>query len=365
VVVGDETGRVHTVRLDGAIQNTSSVSTFPIAGLLANPAIPGSYYCTTQNSILQGATAVSLPASTGGWKIVGGQVPGGVLIVVADVGGTRVQAFDASLSTRLFETQISDGSIRDVVVADVDNDGRNDVVTTAGSRLFALNSGGILLDRFPVQLTDGSEFTGPPLVADLDGDGKRELLIRSTTGVIHAFRSGVRALGGFPFQIAPQGEGSLALFATSTGNSGILSVNESGAIAAWELNKPYALLPGDWQGFLGNAAHSSYNVGPATVPGLQVSGFLPKERVYNWPNPVYGSSTNIRFFTTDPASITVKIFDLSGESVTELRGDSPGGIDIEIPWDVSDVQSGVYIARVEASSGSRTESVMFKIAVVK
>ena len=365
VVVGGGNGFVWKVRLDGTIQSSWAVSTFPITELLSNPTLPGSFYCVTQNSVFLGSTGVALPASSSEWKIAGGQVSGGMFVVAAEVGGTRILAFDGSLTTKLFDIRISEGSIRDVIVADVDNDGRNDVVVSAGARQFAFNSRGILLDRFPYLLTDGSEFTGSPLVTDLDGDGKRELIGRSTTGAIYAFRTGYRVMNGFPFQIASPGEGSLGLFETSTGTTGILSVNESGSIAAWERTLAYNPLPGDWIGFLGDAAHSNYNGGPATVPGIQASGFLPKERVYNWPNPVYGSSTNIRFFTTEPASIIVRILDLSGESVTELRGDSPGGIDNEILWDVSGIQSGVYFARVEAAAGARTESVVFKIAVVK
>ena len=364
VVVGTGNGSVWKVRFDGAIQSSTTVSTLPITGLLANPGAPGTFYSATQNSIILGAASTTLPQSSLGWKLTGGQIPGGLMVVAAQNGGNRIIGFDGSLATRLFDVQVED-VLQDVIVADADNDGRNDVVAAAGSKLFAFNAGGFMLDSFPHRTTDGEKFTGSPLAVDVDGDGMRELVVRSTSGVVYAFASGGNVIGGFPFQISSPDAGWLNFFETETGMTGILSVNESGNVAAWEFNLPYNLQQGDWRGYLSDAGHGNFNIGPAAVPGLSVSGFLPKERVYNWPNPVYGPSTNIRYFTTERAKIIVRIFDLAGESVTELKGDSPGGIDSEIVWDVSGIQSGVYFALVEASAGGRTDAVTFKIAVVK
>jgi hypothetical protein len=87
--------------------------------------------------------------------------------------------------------------------------------------------------------------------------------------------------------------------------------------------------------------------------------------VYNWPNPVYGSTTNIRYYTSENAAISVLIFDLAGQKITELKAQAKGGLDGDLTWDVSGIQSGVYLARVEAVGGGRTEVAIIKIAVVK
>ena len=87
--------------------------------------------------------------------------------------------------------------------------------------------------------------------------------------------------------------------------------------------------------------------------------------MYNWPNPVYGPSTQIRFFTSEDANVTITILDLSGRKITELSGHGTAGLDSEIPWNVSNIQSGVYLARVEARGASRTDVAIIKIAVVK
>jgi hypothetical protein len=92
---------------------------------------------------------------------------------------------------------------------------------------------------------------------------------------------------------------------------------------------------------------------------------LPKSRTYNWPNPVYGNSTQIRYYVTENATVNIKIFDLAGSKITELTGNGVAGMDNEITWNISNIQSGIYLARVEAKSTTQSSVAIIKIAVVK
>jgi hypothetical protein len=131
-----------------------------------------------------------------------------------------------------------------------------------------------------------------------------------------------------------------------------------------QINKPYNAQNVAWSQYLKDARHSNCDAsaGPASPAPTE---FLPQSRVYNWPNPVYGSSTQIRYYTPEDASISIKIFDLAGTKIAELKTMSKGGLDGEVTWDVSSVQSGVYLARIEAAGSSRSEVAIVKIAVVK
>jgi hypothetical protein len=80
---------------------------------------------------------------------------------------------------------------------------------------------------------------------------------------------------------------------------------------------------------------------------------------------VYGNTTHIRFYSIQDASVTIRIFDVAGTKVAELSGRASAGIDSEVMWDVSNIQSGVYLARVEASNQNQTQARIIKIAVVK
>jgi hypothetical protein len=95
------------------------------------------------------------------------------------------------------------------------------------------------------------------------------------------------------------------------------------------------------------------------------SGFFPDARVYNYPNPVYEGVTYIRYYVSEDANVNIKIFDLAGGLVEELNDNAIGGFDNETEWNINDIQSGVYLARIEASgvSGS-SENKIIKIAVI-
>ncbi len=59
------------------------------------------------------------------------------------------------------------------------------------------------------------------------------------------------------------------------------------------------------------------------------------------------------------------MFDLAGDLVTEFNGPGVGGVDNEVAWNVADVQSGIYLARIEAIGTGRSETAIVKVAVVK
>ena len=97
-----------------------------------------------------------------------------------------------------------------------------------------------------------------------------------------------------------------------------------------------------------------------------VNEFFPERKAYNYPNPVYGNQTAIRYYVNEDSKINIKIFDLAGDYVAELNDNAQGGMNNETVWNVNDIQSGVYLARIEAAGLSgKTESVVIKIAVVK
>ena len=98
----------------------------------------------------------------------------------------------------------------------------------------------------------------------------------------------------------------------------------------------------------------------------RINEFFPSSRAYNYPNPVYEGTTNIRYYVSEDSKINIKIFDLAGDFVAELNDDAQGGMDNETVWNVGDIQSGVYLARIEAACDcGKTEEAVIKIAVVK
>ena len=119
-----------------------------------------------------------------------------------------------------------------------------------------------------------------------------------------------------------------------------------------------------WSSENGNNFNSSFV--DAASQRNYISNYFPLNRAYNYPNPVYGNTTNIRYYVSEDSKINIKIFDIAGSFVDELNDFAHGGLDHETVWNVSKVQSGIYLARIQATSSSgKSEFKIIKIAVVK
>jgi type IX secretion system substrate protein len=247
-------------------------------------------------------------------------------------------------------------------VGDVNNDGQQEIIFTADDKVFAVNRYGVLIDNFPFKVTGINKISGGCSIADLNGDGVFEIIFGTVDGRVYGYSVNGKILEGFPLVTGKEIKSTPAII-NSNGQFGLVVYSTDGYLYGWKTPWIYDSSRVLWRNFLTEKYHHNffYNQVNATTSGP----CLPQDKVYNWPNPVYGNKTNIRYFLNgNPSSVKVKILDLSGELVTTLTGTNNSGFDNEVPWDVSTVQSGIYIGVVELEGGC-TESVSIKIAVVK
>jgi hypothetical protein len=142
----------------------------------------------------------------------------------------------------------------------------------------------------------------------------------------------------------------------------LAALNSKNYFFTWFISKVTGT--GYWTEAAGNNMNTSFTGSASRIS--YVNEFLPVDRAYNYPNPVYDGQTFIRYYVSESSKINIKIFDLAGDFVAEMNDDAIGGADNETTWDVKNIQSGIYLARVEATSDSgRSESTIIKIAVVK
>ncbi len=99
-------------------------------------------------------------------------------------------------------------------------------------------------------------------------------------------------------------------------------------------------------------------------PGEGAAVYARSDWVYPWPNPTNDVS-QIRVTLPYSARIHVRLFDIAGHLVDELTANSSGAGPFDLPWDVSNVASGVYIGIVEVEAGGKTERAQIRIAVTK
>ena len=368
ILVGGDHGSVWQVSTGGAVQSTTNLSSGAIVSMaqLPTPSLskPSELFFATRGSLLSEQASVSLGDSSYPWLLAGGVSDAGNFVAAAQQGGTRLVVYDRTLADKTYEFAVPGDSILALGVGGVDRDGGSDVVLLTKSKLYAFNPSGAIVDGYPVAAMSGNTFVGFVLIGDVSGDGNRDVLALESSGAMVAYDGEGRLIDGFPVQYGGAGETSPGFFQTTGGKIGVVGVTAPGSLLAVELNETYDPTTIGWSQFLKDAGHAG-NDGSGISHVSPPAEFLPASRVYNWPNPVYGSTTQIRYYTPETATIRVKIFDLAGAKVAELQGRSIGGVDGEVTWDVSNVQSGVYLARVEASGANRTQVAIIKIAIVK
>ncbi|HTY35726.1 MAG TPA: FG-GAP-like repeat-containing protein, partial [Bacteroidota bacterium] len=389
VVVGTSVGEVWAFSYGGVLQSRTTVSSSPVTSLAQLPSAslsrPTDLFFTSGGRLYRGTfgdvNSVSRGDSSLPWLCVGVVSRSGNIVVVAQSGGQVVKAFSSDLSQQIFESRLSGNGIVSVAAADIDGDGEKDVVLVSADRITVLNRTGTYLSGYPVFAPTGFHFVGAPMIADINGDLQMEIVASVSSGNLMAYDKDGRTVSGYPIKLASPGETSLALMPTVSGNLGILGLTapqsiqvvplgsssaaaSTSSMQAVELTKPYRADLIAWSQYLKDSRHSDYD-GTAGGSTPISTEFFPHSRVYNWPNPVYGSTTRIRYFTSEDAAISIKILDLAGVKIAELQSTSRGGMDGEIPWDVSKIQSGVYFARVEAKGASHSDVAVIKIAVVK
>ncbi len=261
-------------------------------------------------------------------------------------------------------------------LADLLGDGHFDIIVCSDNKIYALNPNGVPLDHFPITTPSSQPLLAAPIVADVNGDGLPDIVTVTQEGLVLAYDRTGKMLNGFPL-LAGFNHGStpvvlyLPSICLSCTDIGLAVASDDGHVYAWRtgtLRTGLASAPAQpWPQVGLDALNSSYLDTTISTHAIY-SGFFPGDRAYNWPNPVdrsHGFKTHIRYFVSTNATVEIKVFDLAGDLVAEFAGPGQGGLDNEVEWDVSHIQSGVYFAHIDAQGSGGHGSAVIKIAVVK
>jgi len=254
------------------------------------------------------------------------------------------------------------GNISSFALGDVKQDGENYIIYNAENKLYAVNLQGALAENFPFEDPLDELFTSTPLVVDFEGDEKAEIISVTQDGRVFALFGGSgKVVPGFSISLGADLAAVPVTFIKDKQLS-YAALNSKGDFYGYKFGASEGTV--FWGGENGGSMNLSFV--PAASSQSYVNEFFPKNRAYNYPNPVYDAVTYIRYYVNENSKINIKIFDLAGDFVAELNNDAVGGLDNETKWDVSSIQSGVYFARIEAAGSSgKTETNIIKIAVVK
>lgn len=235
-----------------------------------------------------------------------------------------------------------------------------------------------LIQNYPVKIFNPDLpvfLTIPALVGPFPTqfkDSDLGIIVVDPSGGISGFDIKGNSLPDFPIAVGDKIAVSPAILdIDGDGDTELACVTESGSVYVWDFSSPFN---GDsyqyWMQANANEMNQNHHApnltgNPSGGGGTSTAQLLPEGKVYNWPNPNLDNYTFIRYHLSQAASVKIKIYDLAGDLVKELNGPGYAATANEVRWDLTDVQSGVYLARVEANGQSKTETRFIKIAVVK
>ena len=251
--------------------------------------------------------------------------------------------------------------ITSFAIFDLKQDGTNYICFQINDRIYAYNYLGNPADNFPLLVSAVGSHECKPSAVKIAGSSATTLFSLTSTGLYANEGISGKKVSGFPLSIAAGNASSPVLFNLND-KLCIGNVDNNGNIFTWQIASSSGQIL--YTGLQGTNANTGY-IGLINKTNMD-NRFFPTEKVYNYPNPVNSGKTFIRYYTSENAKINIKIFDIAGDLAAELNGYATAGLDNETSWDVSSIQSGAYLARVEATSDSgKKEFVIIKIAVVK
>ena len=256
---------------------------------------------------------------------------------------------------------INNSEVFSFILADILGTGENQILYSSENRLNIVTLQGASIEHFPYE-TDNilSQYLN---VIDLQNDGFAEILFYDIKGNVFLVSSkDGKLIDNFPIGVGNRIRNNPILYTNGSVPS-LFLLDEEGNYRIYDLNYPNSFTIMFSQEY-GNAGNNFVFSTPKSIN--QITEYFPESKAYNWPNPVYDNETYIRFYVAENSQVQIKIIDLAGDLVAELSGSAIGGMENQITWDVSKIQSGIYFANIEVTSAnSKSANKIIKIAVIK
>jgi hypothetical protein len=205
----------------------------------------------------------------------------------------------------------------------------------------------------------------PLVVADLNDDGMEEISFGLDTS--DSLGSGYLKIindGKNEFAFSPlSGEGGFSspgvIFdLDGDGDLELVCGSDFGKLYAWDF-------PGDevsWSGYMNSPRNTGTFVGD--LPQPQVADVL-LGNYYMYPSPVENFA-RARFFLHQQAAVTVQILDITGRLIGEAQMPNATYNEYnEVEFDFTKQSNGMYILRIKADNGTKSEVKFKKFAVLK
>lgn len=252
-------------------------------------------------------------------------------------------------------------------VADVDLNGYYDIIYNSDKYIVGLNFNNAQITNMPFEpvLIENERLVSTPLIADINDDELIDIISITNQGQIIAYDTDGNVLKNFPMSAGGKINNSpLLIDIDDDGTLELFTIDSNGNINGWQFDENFNTENLWWTQQAFSAENNFYLTRNLSPVATGFSDLLPAKKVFNYPNPNIDDYTNIRYLVTEDANVNIKIFDLAGDIVDSFKGPGVSGIDQEIEWNVSNIESGVYLCRIEAKSPNKSNVRIIKIMVI-
>jgi len=256
---------------------------------------------------------------------------------------------------------------------DFDRDGRMEVVVAGQNRIQAVAENGVLAANWPLILDARqpiypfiSPFMSPPTISELGFESELYVFFGWPYKSVDARnRWGGQAPGFMRSTSVGVISSPLLVQLDADSEMELVALDALGHLYCWHLDQlgDFDAQRRPWNGYQNGNRRQGWAIDNVDVINPPTET-LVETKVYPWPNPA-NEVSHIRYLMGQSGRITVRIFDGAGDLVKEITESAEAGVEGDLAWDLADVTSGVYIGRVEAEAGGKTERTFIKIAVVK
>jgi len=236
---------------------------------------------------------------------------------------------------------------------DLNNDGNIEVLALdSDGNIYGLNKNYSFATGFPVKYN-----AVPPILArNIIGNEYPEIIFKNNEGEIIILNN----IGELQYRLS--GNKNSKLIMIGENNSRNTIVTESNI---WEFDELSQNGGNEWTAWYGDENNSKMIIIDYVEQEVIGNKLFDKKRTYAYPNPARDGKTKIRVFNCSADKINIKIYDAAGYFVDEIQSSIDKNSSIwETVWDVTNIESGVYLIKLNVSNDKREESTILKVGVI-